>query len=93
MADPITSYVAVRSPGDEDEIDIGRYVRFLLRGWWLLALGALAGGAAGFVVASSVPLRYESVATLRITPPRSPSCNCKACTPPAVGSSMAKWPI
>ena len=28
-----------------------------------------------------------------ITPPRSPSCDRKACTPPAVGSSMANWPV
>jgi uncharacterized protein involved in exopolysaccharide biosynthesis len=59
-----------RSAVDEDEIDIGHYVRVLLRGWWLIAIVAIAGAAAGLLVATRIPHRYEASTLLRITPPR-----------------------
>ena len=62
--------VAVASPIDEDEIDISRYVRVLLRGWWLLLICAVAGAAAGLVVSSRIPHRFEASTLLRVAPPR-----------------------
>ena len=59
-----------RSTADEDEIDIGHYVRVLLRGWWLIAIGATVGAVAGLLVATRIPHRYEASTLLRISPPR-----------------------
>ena len=51
---------------DEDEIELGWYLRILRRQWKLAVAGALIGGAAGFGFASSQPLRYEAVTTIFI---------------------------
>jgi len=59
-----------RSAADEDEIDIGHYVRVLLRGWWLIAIGAAIGALAGLLVATRIAHRYEASTLLRISPPR-----------------------
>jgi polysaccharide biosynthesis transport protein len=53
----------------EDEIDVGRYADALLRRWKALLIGAFLGGALGFSVAHSRPIRYEGVTTLVVFPP------------------------
>jgi uncharacterized protein involved in exopolysaccharide biosynthesis len=65
--------VAVAPSIDEDEIDISRYARVLLRGWWLLLLFAVAGAAVGLVVSSRIPHRFEASTLLRVAPPRTGS--------------------
>jgi hypothetical protein len=51
---------------DEDEIELGWYLRVLQRRWRLATAGALIGGALGFGYASIQPLRFEAVTTVFI---------------------------
>jgi uncharacterized protein involved in exopolysaccharide biosynthesis len=59
---------------NEDEVDLGWYLRILQRRWKLAAAGALIGGALGFGYASVQPLRYEGVTTV-LVPPNNPQMN------------------
>jgi capsular polysaccharide biosynthesis protein len=59
---------------DEDEIELGWYLRVLQRRWKLATAGALIGGGLGFGYASIQPLRYEGVTTILI-PANNPQLN------------------
>ena len=56
---------------DDDEIELGWYLRELQRRWKLAVAGALIGGALGFGYASLQPLRYEGVTAI-LVPPNNP---------------------
>ena len=50
----------VRSSAMEDELDLGRYIRMIFRGWPLIVVGALLGAAAGVAAANRRPILYQS---------------------------------
>ncbi len=59
-------------------IDLGKYVRLLWRRRWILVGGAVAGGAAGWLLAFSLHPLYES--TVRLMPPQPASGGLAALT-------------
>jgi len=68
-----TRLTTVSSPRYQDDIDLLRYGRFLAAYWAVLAAGAVAGALAGLAIAAALPPRYQSVATLALTPPGAPT--------------------
>jgi uncharacterized protein involved in exopolysaccharide biosynthesis len=62
----LSSVAPVRSPAMEDELDLGRYLRMIFRGWPLIIVGAVLGGAAGVAAANRRPILYEAVTTILI---------------------------
>lgn len=48
------------SSHDQDEIDVQRWTRVLLRGWMWLVIGLIGGAALGWLAASRVPRIYEA---------------------------------
>jgi uncharacterized protein involved in exopolysaccharide biosynthesis len=68
-----TRLTSVSPPRYEDDIDLLRYGRFLAAYWAVLAAGAVVGIVAGLAIAAALPPRYQSVATLALTPPGAPT--------------------
>ena len=65
---------------EKDTIDLGRYLRTLQRRWKAATAGALTGGVLAFAFASSLPLRYEGITTLLVTPAQGDSAQVSATT-------------
>ncbi|HXV96535.1 MAG TPA: hypothetical protein VD695_08300 [Gaiellaceae bacterium] len=57
----------------ESEVDFGRYARAVLGKWWLLLIGALVGGALGYVYGQSGGSTYQAQATVYLGQPLSPT--------------------
>jgi uncharacterized protein involved in exopolysaccharide biosynthesis len=57
----------------ESEVDFGRHARAVLGKWWLLLLGALVGGALGYVYGQSGGSTYQAQATVYLGQPLSPT--------------------
>ena len=57
------------SPSYEDEVDLRRYRRFLTAHWLILAGCTIAGALVSIGIASLLPARYQSSATLLILQP------------------------
>ncbi|MDH7486913.1 MAG: Wzz/FepE/Etk N-terminal domain-containing protein [Anaerolineae bacterium] len=53
-----------------DTIDLGRYVRIVLRRWPVVLAMALVGALAGFLISLALPPLYEVEATLLATTPK-----------------------
>jgi len=68
-----TRLTSVSNPRYEDDIDLLRYGRFLAAYWAVLAAGAVVGMVAGLAIAAALSPRYQSVATLALTPPGAPT--------------------
>jgi uncharacterized protein involved in exopolysaccharide biosynthesis len=51
----------------EDEIDLGKYFRILIRHWKLIVGFAIIGSVAAFVVSSLLPRTYEATALIVVT--------------------------
>jgi uncharacterized protein involved in exopolysaccharide biosynthesis len=49
-----------------DTVNIGRYVDTIRRWWWLLVIGPLAAGLAGFIVTVNAAPIYESTVTILV---------------------------
>src|SRR5687768_14253699 len=54
----------------DDEIDLRRYWRALLRNWALIAALAFVTAAAAAVMSLLTPNRYEAIALVSVAPPR-----------------------
>ena len=53
----------------EQEVDFGRYLTTLARGWWLLVAGLVVGAVAGIVLAAGSGKLYSAKATLYLGQP------------------------
>jgi len=53
----------------EQEVDFGRYLATLARGWWLLLVGLVAGAVAGVVLSAGSGNLYSAKATLYLGQP------------------------
>lgn len=62
----LSSAAPVRSSVMEDELDLGRYIRMIFRGWPLIVVGAMLGAVAGVAAANRRPILYEAVTTILI---------------------------
>ena len=51
----------------EDEIDLGKYFKVLIRHWKLIIGLAISASVAAFVVSSSLPPAYEATALIVVT--------------------------
>jgi len=58
---------------NEVEIDLGRLGRSLLRGWWLIVLGIVVGGAIGFLAAQDGGELFQARAGIYLGQPLSTS--------------------
>lgn len=54
----------------EDNLDLRRYVRIVLRWWWLIVSCALLAAVSAFIVSLFIPPTYEASAVVIITQPR-----------------------
>jgi uncharacterized protein involved in exopolysaccharide biosynthesis len=68
-----TRVAAVSERRYDDEIDLLRYGRFLSAYWSVLAAGAAAGALAALAIGALLPARYQSTATLALTPQGGPT--------------------
>ena len=57
----------------ESDVDFGRYARAVLGKWWLLLLGAVVGGALGFLYGQTGGSTYQAQATVYLGQPLSSS--------------------
>lgn len=57
----------------ESDVDFGRYARAVLGRWWLLLLGAVVGGALGFLYGQTGGSTYQAQATVYLGQPLSSS--------------------
>ncbi|MGD0272694.1 MAG: Wzz/FepE/Etk N-terminal domain-containing protein [Gaiellaceae bacterium] len=57
----------------EQEVDFGRYLATLARGWWLLLVGLVAGAAAGVALSAGSGNLYTAKATLYLGQPMAAS--------------------
>ena len=53
----------------ESDVDFGRYARAVLGKWWLLLLGAVVGGALGFLYGQTGGSTYQAQATVYLGQP------------------------
>jgi uncharacterized protein involved in exopolysaccharide biosynthesis len=54
----------------DDVIDLGHYVRGVVRRWWAVVVLAVVGALTGYVVSKIVPPVYEAGTTLLVTTPK-----------------------
>jgi uncharacterized protein involved in exopolysaccharide biosynthesis len=75
----------------EQEVDFGRYLATLARGWWLLLIGLVAGAVAGVVLSAGSGNLYSAKATLYLGQPMAAQGTAQIQTPatnPSVVSQL-----
>jgi uncharacterized protein involved in exopolysaccharide biosynthesis len=71
-ADPQRRRPATDVEDEEQEVDLGRYVRAVTARWWLLLVGLVIGAAIGFAVSAGGGRPYEATAVIYFGQPFAP---------------------